>query len=392
MSARAEVLILGGGLIGLGIGWQLAKAGRGVTVVERDRPAAARPAAASWAAAGMLAPLAEAGFNEPALLALNRASLALYPEFVAELEQDAGLGVDYRTDGTLIVAVDRDEAAWLERQHHFQRSLALPTEWLSGADARRLEPHLSPGVVAAVFSPTDHQVDNRLLWAALRQAFLNAGGTLREGKEAVRVAREGGRAAGAWVRPSAEAAAEPELLSAERTVVCAGAWSRLLLSAGDLPPDAAPPIRPVKGQMLALSTSDLFSVDRVVRTRRVYLVPKGDGRLVVGATSEEVGFDTRLTAGGVLELLRDAWEVMPGVYDLPLLDTWAGLRPASRDNAPILGTTPVERLYIAAGHYRNGVLLTPVTARAMSELLLSDRVPDVIRPFALDRFHSHRRA
>lgn len=385
----SETLIVGGGLIGLGIGWRLARSGLAVTVLDRDPPAADHPTGASWAAAGMLAPLAEAGFNEPALLAFGQASLALYPEFVAELEADTGASVGYRTEGTLIAALDADDAAWLRRQWEFQRSLELPTQWLGGAEAREREPHLAPTVTAAVFSPDDHQVDNRQLWEALRRAFTGAGGRLRAGMEATRIAHEGGRVTGVWTRPADDPDAVAELLPATRVVVCAGSWSRLLMNSG-LPAPVVPPVRPVKGQLLALGMSPLLTLDLVIRTRRVYLVPKPDGRLVIGATSEEVGFDTRLTAGGLLELLRDAWEAVPGIYDLAVRETWAGLRPASRDGAPVLGPTPLPGLFLATGHGRNGVLLTPATARAMADLLLGDRVPEAIRPFALDRFHRRR--
>ncbi|CAN5872888.1 glycine oxidase ThiO [soil metagenome] len=385
----SETLIVGGGLIGLAIGWQLAKAGRSVTVIERDARGS-NPTGASWAAAGMLAPLAEVGFNEPALLALSRSSLEMYPNFAAELEADAGQGVGYRTEGTLIVALDSDDAAWLRRQYDFQQSLGLPTRWMDGNEAREQEPHLAPTVTAAAFAPTDHQVDNRLLVTALREAFTRAGGDLREGMEVVRIQHDGDRARGVWVRPSDNAGADPELLEAPQIVVCAGAWTRLLM-ANNLPAPAVPPIRPVKGQLLSLTMSPLLKLSYVIRTRRVYLVPKLDGRLVIGATSEDVGFDTQLTAGGLLELLRDAWEAVPGVYDLPVRESWAGLRPASRDHAPVLGPTPLSGLHLAVGHYRNGVLLTPATARLMCEFLLTGEVPEAMQPFGLARFHKRTR-
>lgn len=384
-AAMPETLIVGGGLIGIAIGWQLAKAGRSVTVIERDSLGAI-PSGASWAAAGMLAPLAEVGFNEPALLALSRSSLAMYPEFVAELEADAGQPVGYRTEGTLIVALDNDDAAWLRRQYDFQQSLGLPTRWMDGNQAWEQEPHLAPNVTAAAFAPTDHQIDNRLLLTALREAFTRAGGELRAGTEVVRIQHDGNRASGIWVRPSDDTGADPEPLEAPQVVVCAGAWTRLLM-ANNLPAPAVPPIRPVKGQLLSLTMSPLLRLSYVIRTRRVYLVPKLDGRLVIGATSEDVGFDTRLTAGGLFELLRDAWEAVPAVYDLPVLESWAGLRPASRDHAPVLGPTPLAGLYLAVGHYRNGVLLTPATARLMCEFLLTGEVPEAMQPFGLARFH-----
>ena len=378
----AETLIVGGGIVGLAIGWRLARAGRGVVVLERDADGAP-PSCASWAAAGMLAPLAEAGVDEPALLALSRRSLAMYPTFVEELEADAGMRVDHRTEGTLVVAVDRDDAAWLARLYDFQREAGLPTEWLRGAEAIEREPHLAAGVTAAVLASSDHQVDNRLLWQALRLAFVRAGGELRSGVTVRRVAHEAGRAAGERL---AEAEGDDErLVGAAQVVACAGAWLRPLL-ASTLEPSALPPVRPVKGQMLSLASSSLLRLSCVIRTRRAYLAPKSDGRIVIGATSEEVGYDTRVTAGGLLELLRHAWEVVPAVYDLPVQETWAGLRPASRDHAPILGATPIHGLFVAGGHYRNGVLLAPVTAHAMAELLLGGTAPPDLAPFAPGRF------
>jgi glycine oxidase len=379
----AETLIVGGGIVGLAIGWRLARAGRGVAVLERDA-AGAPPSCASWAAAGMLAPLAEAGFDEPALLALSRRSLEMYPAFVQELEADAGMRVDHRTEGTLVVAVDRDDAAWLARLYDFQREAGLPTQWLRGAEAIEREPHLAAGVTAAVLASSDHQVDNRLLWQALREAFVRAGGELRTGVTVRRVAHEHGRATGVWVAEG-EDGDDERLVRAGQVVACAGAWLRPLL-ASTLAATALPPVRPVKGQMLSLASSSLLRLSCVIRTRRVYLAPKSDGRIVIGATSEEVGYDTRVTAGGMLELLRHAWEVVPAVYDLPVQETWAGLRPASRDHAPILGATPIDGLFVAGGHYRHGVLLAPATAHAMVELLLTGTVPSAIAPFAPDRF------
>lgn len=384
VAGQADVLIIGGGLIGLGIGWQLAKAGRSVVIAERDAPGDAAPTAASYVAAGMLAPIGEAGFDEPALLALGRTSLEMYPGWTAELEGDAGCGIDRRTEGTLIVALDADDTAWLRRHYEFQQRENLPTEWLSGREARRREPHLAPAVVAAVSSPADHQVDPRRMRLALRTAFAAAGGTLIEGHEAIRVEAGDGRASGAWVRKVDEDR-EPVLLRSRQTVVCAGAWSRLLMRDG-LPAAAVPPIRPVKGQVIALRVPELFAMANVIRTRRVYLAPKSDGRLLIGATNEEAGFDTSLTAGATLELLRDAWETVPGIYDLEIDGMYAGLRPAARDNAPVMGKTPLPGLFIATGHYRNGVLLTPVTALRMADLLLTGRVPEEIQPFGLNRF------
>ena len=372
-----KVIIVGGGVIGLGIGWQLAKAGCAVTVFERAQAGHA----ASWAAAGMLAPLAEVHFEEQELLRLGRYSLELYPEWVRELEADSQMSVGYRTEGTLVVAIDQDDAHLLQHLYESQKLLDLHVEWMSGAEAREIEPLLSPKITAVISCDDDHQVDNRLMVEALVAAYRNAGGVLVEQVSVDRIEVSGGTARGVWT--------EGILHEADLIVLCAGCWSREIEG---LPESVKPPVRPVKGQMLALQIESGITLQKVVRTPRskyetdVYLVPKNDGRLIVGATSEEMGFNTELTAGGLFELLRGAWEAVPGIYDLPILETWAGLRPGSRDNAPILGQTDVESLIMATGHYRNGILLTPVTARSVATLILTGHTSEIIAPFQLSRF------
>lgn len=382
-------MIVGGGVVGLSIGWRLASAGRAVVVLERDGEDAA-PTGAWWAAAGMLAPLAEAGFEDTALLALNVASAIRYPEFVGELEAASGIRVDYRREGTYTVAASRDDAAWLRRQFEHQRSMGFDSTWISGAEAREAEPHLSPRVVAAIHTPADHQVDNRLLRMALTAAFTRAGGEIRWELEAVGVEVDGAGVCGIRARSPRcqEKGGSEERIAARQVVVCAGAWSPSVLQT--LPGPAAP-IRPVKGQLLALGLTDDVRLDHVVRSRAVYLAPKGDGRLVVGATTEEAGFDVTVTAGAVLDLLREAWEIVPSIRDLTLLDSWSGLRPASPDHAPILGATQIRGLFVACAHYRNGILLTPITAYAMADLLLNGDVFPLIEPFSPRRFAPARR-
>ena len=376
--SKERVIIIGGGIIGLGIGWQLAKSGCAVTIYERDHAGRA----ASWAAAGMLAPIAEVHFEEQELLELGSDSLRLYPEWVRELEIDSQMSVGYRREGTLIVGVDRDDASLLQHFYDSQRLLGLKAEWLTGADARDVEPLLSPKITAAISCADDHQVDNRMMVSALISAFQKAGGTLCENAPVKKIEVQNGRAKGVWT--------QDKLHGADLTVLAAGCWSAEI---DGIPETMKPPVRPVKGQMLALQMEAGITPQKVIRTPRAkyntnaYLVPKGNGRLIVGATSEEMGFDTQLTAGGLFELLRSAWEAMPGIYDLPVLETWAGLRPGSRDNAPILGKTSVENLIMATGHYRNGILLTPVTAREISSLILTGHLSKVIAPFQLSRFH-----
>ena len=372
-----KILIIGGGVIGLGIGWQLAKAGASVTIYER----AEAGRAASWAAAGMLAPLAEAHTEEPELLKLGCQSLALYPQWVRELEADAEMSIGYRVEGTLIVGLEPDDTHQLRHLYASQQALGLDVEWLTGRAARDIEPALSPRVTAAIRCESDHQVDNRLMVQALGRAYQRYEGVLCERITVERIVIESEVGTGVQTQESFQAA--------DVIILAAGCWSAHIEG---LPDTLIPPVRPVKGQMLALQMEEGITLKNVIRTVRaryptsVYLVPRTDGRLIVGATSEEMGFDTRLTAGGVFELLRGAWEAVPGIYELPLLETWTGLRPGSRDNAPILGKTAIENLIYATGHYRNGILLTPITAYEISKLILTGETSEIIAPFRLDRF------
>lgn len=375
--SNKRAIIVGGGVIGLGIGWQLAKAGCTVSIYERDQAGRA----ASWAAAGMLAPHAEVHFEERELLSMGVQSCRMYPEWIAELETDSRMNVGYRAEGTLIVGVDRDDARELEHLYESQKLLDLKVEWISGREAREMEPLLSPKITAAIWSKDDHQVDNRAMVEALIRAYQNTNGVLYEDTSVGKIEIVDGKARGIWVKDNLE--------EADVIVLAAGCWSSDI---NGLPKAVQPPVRPVKGQMLALRMEEGVVLQKVIRAPRakyptdVYLVPKDDGRLVIGATSEEMGFDTRLTAGGLFELLRGAWEAVPGIYDLPVLETWAGLRPGSRDNAPILGETGVENLIMATGHYRNGILLTPVTAREITTLVLTGETSKTIAPFKLSRF------
>lgn len=373
-----SILIVGGGVCGLGVGWRLAQAGRPVTVLERREIGPGSLPAATWASAGMLAPHVEAEPGEEKLLSLLLESHARWPAFARELQEASGVDVGYRTEGTLVVALDRDQAERLRFQYEFQRSLGLELVWLSGDAARQREPHLSRHVVAALYSPHDHQVDNRQALLALRQAFLAAGGVLRERATVAEILVGNGEVQGVRL-------ASGETLHAPVVVIAAGAWSATL---SGLPPEAQPPVRPVKGQMLALQTpSNAPLLRHVIWGRDVYLVPRKDGRLLVGATVEEKGFDVQLTAGGVYQLLRRAWELLPGIDEAPLIELWAGLRPGSRDDAPILGATSVKGLILATGHYRNGILLAPITADAVSHLILTGETPESIRSFGIERFH-----
>jgi glycine oxidase len=356
-------------VIGLSIAWRLAQAGCRVTVY--DRGEAGR--GASWAAAGMLAAAVETEPGEEPLLPLALESQRLWPEFARELEAASGLPVGYRDEGTLVVALSRDDAAQLRHAYEFQKRLGLNLEWLNAAQARQREPHLKPGIAAAVWSPRDHQVDNRQLGPALAVAVRRAGAELVEHCPVRAITVTGGRAAGGGAEP------------ADVVVLAAGAWSREI---DGLPPAQRPPVRPIKGQMLALQMDPAAPLLRHVLwlPHGCYLVPRRNGRLVVGATVEERGFDPSLTAGGLIALLDGAWRGVPAIEELPVIETWAGFRPGSRDDAPMLGPGAVDRLVIATGHHRNGILLTPVSAATMSEYILSGTLPAIARPFSPERF------
>jgi glycine oxidase len=367
----ADAVVVGGGVIGLAIAWRAAQAGMTVTVVD-ERPGRG----ASWAAAGMLAPITEVHYGERPLLGLNLAAATCWPSFAAEVEEASGRPVGYTPVGTLAVARDADDNAALEDLYQFQLRCGLEVERLRSRECRQLEPGLHPGIRGGVLAAGDHQVDNRALVEALLAACERAGVRMVAGR-VTELAAEGDRVTGVVL-------GDGERLAAGAVVLAAGCWSGGL---GGVAAEALPPVRPVKGQLLYLrgpATEPLCS--RNVRGLEVYVVPRGDGRVVVGATVEEQGFDIRVTAGAVGDLLRAALELLPDVAELELLETVCGLRPGSPDNAPMIGPAGPEGLVVATGHYRNGILLTPVTADAVAELLASGRVPEAIVPFAPGRF------
>ncbi|RFU83546.1 glycine oxidase ThiO [Streptomyces triticagri] len=378
MPARttSDVLVIGGGIIGLVTAWRAAQRGLATTVADPSPGGGA-----AQVAAGMLAAVTELHHGEQALLALNLASAQRYPDFAAELSEAAGQALGHRVCGTLAVALDADDRAELRELHLLQQRSGLDSQWLSGRECRRLEPMLAPGVRGGLRVDGDHQIDPRRLAAALVTACERAGVTFHR-QRAVRLTVTGERARGAVLD-------DGTALSAGQVVLAAGSLSGRLAG---VPAHVLPPVRPVKGQVLRLRmppgrTPFLGrTVRAVVRGSSVYLVPRESGELVVGATSEELGWDTTVTAGGVYSLLRDAHELVPGLSELPLTETRAGLRPGSPDNAPLLGPTALPGLHLATGHYRNGVLLTPVTGDAMAHALTTGDLPDAVRPFAPTRF------
>ncbi|WP_328839707.1 glycine oxidase ThiO [Streptomyces europaeiscabiei] len=374
----SDVLVVGGGIIGLVTAWRAARRGFATAVVDP-----APGGGAAQVAAGMLAAVTELHYGEQTLLGLNLESARRYPDFAAELTEATGLDLGYRRSGTLAVALDADDRAHLRELHALQRRSGLDSEWLSGRDCRRLEPMLAPGVRGGLRVDGDHQIDPRRLSRALVAACERAGVVFhRTWAEELSVVRE--RAAG--VR-----AGDGDRLSAGQVVLAAGSLSGRLAG---VPDDVLPPVRPVKGQVLRLTVPKPYApflsrtVRAVVRGSHVYLVPRENGELVVGATSEEQGWDTTVTAGGVYELLRDAHELVPGITELPLTETRAGLRPASPDNAPLLGPSGLDGLILATGHHRNGVLLTPVTGDVLAHVLTTGELPAEARDFTPLRFRA----
>jgi glycine oxidase len=375
---KPRVAIIGAGVVGLGIAWRLA--GR-AAVTLFDRGAAG--SGASHAAAGMLAACCEAEPGEETLIALGRESQARWPGFAEELLLASGIDVELRREGTLALALTADDQAEIDHRLEFQRKLNLPLEWLTAADTRAREPHLAGKIAGALFSPQDHQVDNRKLVQALRVAVEAAGVTLCEHRPVKEILVQSGQARGVVLDNGTT-------VSADIVVLAAGAWSRGI---GGLPPDRRPPVRPVKGQMLALKMDAAKPLlNHVLWAPGAYLVPRRDGRLIIGGTVEEKGFDATITAGGMLTLLEAAWRAVPAVEELPVQEIWVGHRPGSRDDAPILGRGPLDGLFYATGHHRNGILLAPVTADAMARLILDDVIDPVIRPFGLERFLPARAA
>jgi glycine oxidase len=355
-----DAIIIGGGVIGLSAAWRLARAGARVAVLEREE---SLPAGATRVAAGMLAPVGELSFGEPQLLELSLVAAELYPDFVAELEASTGISTGYESSGALHIALDRDEAAQLRRVHDLQRSLGLDAEWLPPGACRDLEPALTPSLAGGVHAPDEASIDPRRLSAALLAALREEAVEVRTGEEVVEARIEEGRIAGVRTSSGTE-------LRAEIVVLAAGAWSGAVEW---LPPEARPAVRPVKGQILELRARDgTAPCRRILASERVYMVPRGDGRLIVGATVEEQGFDTAVTAGGVLELLREAYRLLPEVAEMELVEAAAGLRPGTPDNLPIIAPGEVEGLLIAGGHYRNGILLAPLAAARVVEVVATE--------------------
>ena len=382
----ADVLIIGGGVIGLSVAWRAAQHGLQVLVAD-PQPGLG----ATHAAAGMLTPIAEAAYAEREIYGLGQESLRRYPDFIDELHRATGLPTGFRRDGTLQVAYDSDDLAVLAETRVLQESFGVHLRQLTARECRAAEPMLDPSVRGGLLAPDDGSVDPRLLATTLLAAAQRAGVRLVR-QSVTEVLVTAGRASGARLADNTEVTAG--------WIVLAAGWQ----SAGiaGIPPGAAPPVRPVKGQIMRLRTTAAAAaaglppgllqrtVRGVVRGSSVYLVPRDSGELVIGATQEELGPDTTVTAGGVWELLRDARRIVPGITELELQDVVAGLRPGTPDNAPIIGPSDLPGLVLATGHFRAGVLLAPVTADTVAAYLRTGKPDPSWQPFAASRFPARR--
>ncbi|HUB76983.1 MAG TPA: glycine oxidase ThiO [Solirubrobacteraceae bacterium] len=360
---RREVIVVGGGLIGLSIAWRAAQRGMRVTLLERGRFAAG----ASHVAAGMLAPIAEADYGDAgrALLDLGLTSATSWPSFADELARASGRPSRLRAAGTLVLARDRDEAEALERQLEYRRRLDLPVARVLPSLARELEPALAPSLRLALEIPGELSVDPRWACEALVLAARVVGAHLADQCEVASLLRSDGQVCGVVLADGTE-------LHADRVVLAAGAWSAAL---------ADVPVRPVKGQIMRLRDREGPGlVNRTLRFEGGYLVSRGDGGYVLGASSEERGFDMSVTARPVYELLRDAAELVPGLLELEVEEISAGLRPGSPDNLPLIGEADEPGLVLACGHYRNGILLAPLTAMLVVRALEGVAPPEAVRP------------
>jgi len=355
MSQTQDVIVVGGGVIGLASAWRLAQHGLSVAVLERGEPGGG----ATHVSAGMLAPVTEAEFGDEPMLEERLAAARRWPTFAQELADAGGVDCGYRRNGCLSVALDADELGDIRRHHDFRLELGLAAEWLLPSACRELEPALSPRAAGGSLTRDDGEVDPRALAAALLAALGRADVPVHDHAEVIAAIFDGDRITGVTTADGASHAADVVILAA-------GCWSG---SCSWLPEAARPAVRPVKGQIVRLrGPAGEPVLERTIRTPEVYVVPRDTGEVVVGATVEERGFDTTVTAGAVHELLREAYRAVPELAELEFAEATAGLRPGTPDNVPVVARSELDGLVVATGHYRNGILLAPTTAERVVEL------------------------
>jgi glycine oxidase len=366
-----DIHLIGGGCIGLGLAGELSPE-HSIHLFDKDLMGSG----STYAAAGMIAPITEAEYGEERLLKIGLKSRELYSGFVQALENETGIDVGFRTNGTLKVAFDQPGEAELDHQADYLDRLGLEFERLPAEDVREIEPRLSPYVTRALAIPSERQVDNRRLAEALEKRCEQRGVKLHDHEEVVDLVYDDDSIA--------ELHTESDRYQPDLVIICAGANSGTI---NGLCETDRMPVRPVKGEALSVRLGEPPEIEHVLRAPDVYCVPKNDGRLVIGGTMREEGFDRTVTAGGILDLLHEAYEVGPFIREKELIETWAGLRPASQDSLPILGpSSHTDNLGFATGHYRNGILLTPVTIQLVTEWIATRTIPEAMTPFLPSRF------
>lgn len=362
------MVIVGGGVVGLAIAREVRNAGVDVVLLEKGRVGRE----ASWAAAGMLSPLGEALEPGP-FLEFGLESLRLWTSFAPTLEDETGMELEFRRCGKLRLAFSEAEEHRLRNRLRWADRRGVPARWLDGSEVRKVEPAVGSDSRGGLLLEEDYRVDNRALAEALVRSARDSGVDIQEGQEVTELRVQGGRAAGIVL-------ADGSRLDAEAVVVAAGAWSGTLEG---LPGPI--PVHPARGQMVALEPSALPS-RRVLEWEEGYLVPRDDGRVLAGATEERVGYERAITAGGIHHVLDSAVRLVPELAAAPVVELWSGLRPATADGLPILGAHPdMENLFLATGHFRNGILLTPATGRAMGRLICETGPSGIPEEFAPGR-------
>ena len=367
---RRDVIIVGAGVIGCSIAWRLAQQGLSVTVFERGRVGGE----ASRAAAGMLSPQGESQTPGP-FFNLCLRSRSMYLDFAKELNDASGIDVEYKDEGTLFVVLQGEDDAEQTKWAKWQLEAGLRLEHVSAEELRKIEPAVSESAARAIFLPEEHQVESRRLMDALEVAMKRAGVELIEDAEVTALAIEHARVTGV--------VSAGRSLAAGAVVVAAGTWSSQLLE----PIGVNVKIIPVRGQMIAVK-GETSPIIRVLHSSRVYVVPRRDGRILIGATVENVGFQKAVTVSAIERLLSASVQLVPSLADLEITETWSGLRPDTIDHLPIIGPGGLENLFLATGHFRNGILLAPITAGLMAKSILNGSFPNEIQPFSVERFRT----
>ncbi|MGB1360565.1 MAG: glycine oxidase ThiO [Alphaproteobacteria bacterium] len=362
-----KIIIIGGGVCGLSCGLELAKLGYDTDIYEKNKIGTG----ATNKSGGMLAGGIENEPSEQNLWELNAYSQSLWTDYKKSLEADSKIDIDYQDHGTMMVGTTADDMNQIEFLYNYQQSIGVNTEMLSARDITKIEPHLK--TTGGMIVKSDHQVDSIKLTFALATAFTKLGGNVFEGTEIKKIIHDGTTATGIELN-------DGTIKTADKILIASGIDTPELLK--DI---IQIPIRPLKGQMLSLNMNTRL-IDRVIWAPKTYLIPKSDNTLLIGATVEEQGLNNDITAGGIYSLLESAWRVLPSIEDLPIKDMWVGFRPTARDDAPILGKLPVNGLYMASGHHRNGILLAPATGKIMAQVIDTDTNPDIINNFTIDRF------